>query len=495
MRRPLICKIHRDLLLAPQNDPRSLRRMHDAWGSALRVLFRHYTPIFIGYGGNDDTLMDLLESLQPGDIKGQLIWCYYEASTPSERIVNVVADHRGVLVKVPDFDLLMVLLGARMEIGLLDQEITTRAEKRIEQYRDRIQRLDTVSYPSVTRALAATFDRSGGWWAWDRKAKLETDDTRREIVYRQALQHCPKSAEIRYNFALFVKSTNPEEAEKLHRAAIDLAPEEAFYVIGFGVFLWKTRNDLQEAEKTLRNAVEQDRKQSLRWLAAFVWEARKQPEEAEKLYNEALEVAHDDSRTLAECARFQWWAKHDFENAENLFKKAISIDHSDTNNMANLACLLLSRGRVEDAKAYVDRAKRVHGAQKDQVAAELDLYSAVIARVRHQNDLPSIERLKSLLLNGFERGGWDFKNLLDFVREVLSPADFALYSGLADWILDPGKKANVDSLLKQRGLGTATRHPKRRSAKKPVRKLRNRNHKGLPPRDDEHLPAHDGARR
>src|SRR5450759_4956356 len=43
MRRPLICKIHRDLLLGPQNDPRSLRRMHDAWGTALRALFRHYT--------------------------------------------------------------------------------------------------------------------------------------------------------------------------------------------------------------------------------------------------------------------------------------------------------------------------------------------------------------------------------------------------------------------------------------------------------------------
>jgi hypothetical protein len=48
MRRPLICKIHRDLLLGPQNDPRALRRLHDAWGIALRALFQHYTPIFIG---------------------------------------------------------------------------------------------------------------------------------------------------------------------------------------------------------------------------------------------------------------------------------------------------------------------------------------------------------------------------------------------------------------------------------------------------------------
>jgi hypothetical protein len=63
--RPLICKIHRDLLFAPQNDPRSMKRLKDAWGIALTKLFEYYTPIFIGYGGNDDTLMDLLESLDP----------------------------------------------------------------------------------------------------------------------------------------------------------------------------------------------------------------------------------------------------------------------------------------------------------------------------------------------------------------------------------------------------------------------------------------------
>jgi hypothetical protein len=80
-------------------------------------LFAHYTPIFIGYGGNDDSLMDLLESLDPGEIKGQMIWCYYEkGEKPSRRIKDLVAQHRGALVPVPGFDLLMVLLGAEMAI-------------------------------------------------------------------------------------------------------------------------------------------------------------------------------------------------------------------------------------------------------------------------------------------------------------------------------------------------------------------------------------------
>lgn len=161
---------------------------------ALRALFEHYTPLFVGYGGNDDRLRDLLESLQPGDIKGQMIWCYYEGGKPSERIENVVADHQGILVPVPDFDLLMVLLGEKMGIRLLDEEIGRRADPRTERYRNRIQHLDTVGHPEVTKALAETLERSGGWWAWDQKARSETDPQLRadhdeaERLYRKALE-------------------------------------------------------------------------------------------------------------------------------------------------------------------------------------------------------------------------------------------------------------------------------------------------------------------
>jgi len=97
-RRPLVCKIHRDLLLGPRNDTRSLKRLHEDWATVLRSLLAQYTPLFIGYGGNDDSLMDLLESFEPGEIKGQMIWCYYEQDEPSARIRELVAQHGGALV-------------------------------------------------------------------------------------------------------------------------------------------------------------------------------------------------------------------------------------------------------------------------------------------------------------------------------------------------------------------------------------------------------------
>lgn len=354
MRRPVVCKIHRDLLLAPQNDSRSLRRLHDAWRMALLALFEQYTPLFIGYGGNDDTLMDLLESLQPGDIKGQMIWCYYEEAKPSERIVNLVADHHGILVPVPDFDLLMVLLGEKMGIGLLDEEIDRRAEARTERYRDRIQRLDTVGHPEVTKALAATLERSGGWWAWEQKAEFEKDSERREIVYRQGIQHYPRSPELHGNFAIFLTDIrrNHDEAERFHQ-------------------------------------------------------------------------------------------------------KAIELDPKDADNTSNYAAFLLAQGRVEESAAMLKEARALKGRRKTQAAAEIALYSAIVASVTKKDDRQALEELRNFLSDGFPRGSWDFNNVLGYAQQHVTPEDHALYSAFAEAILDADKVPAALALLDQRSATAA----------------------------------------
>lgn len=183
-RRPVICKIHRDLLLGPKNDHRSLRRLHESWAAALRSLFSQYTPLFIGYGGHDDSLMDLLESLDPEDIKGQLIWCYYERDEPSQRIIDLVQQHNGALVSVPDFDLLMVLIGDQMGIEPIDDAIEKRATKRAHQYREQLIKLDTTKYPDVRRILRGAFERAGGALAWLEKVRAEPSTERREQLFK-----------------------------------------------------------------------------------------------------------------------------------------------------------------------------------------------------------------------------------------------------------------------------------------------------------------------
>jgi tetratricopeptide (TPR) repeat protein len=262
LRRPLVCKIHRDLLFGPQDKSRELKRLHDSWGTALRALFGNYTPIFIGYGGNDDTLMDLLESLVPGEVKGQMIWCYHESDNLrdrkdviAERIRRVVAEHEGIPVSVPDFDLQMILLGERMGIGLLDAQIEQRSRNRVQHYRERVEQLDILKSPSVLRAFAAMTRRSDGWLTWLRKAKLEEDPERTELVYREGIKEFHDSAELHNNLAILLKDNigNYDASERMFKRAIELDPQDAEYVGNYAEFL-VDRGRLEEAAEALDRA-------------------------------------------------------------------------------------------------------------------------------------------------------------------------------------------------------------------------------------------------
>jgi hypothetical protein len=89
MTRPLIVKIHRDILLSPKSSQDQTKRLAEALVKSLQMVFKHYTPVVIGYGGNDGSLMDFLDDLDA--IPGGMFWCYRESDgKPSETIASLV---------------------------------------------------------------------------------------------------------------------------------------------------------------------------------------------------------------------------------------------------------------------------------------------------------------------------------------------------------------------------------------------------------------------
>ncbi len=148
-RRPLVLKIHRDLLLGPKNRSQDISTLPEALAASLRQLLANYTPIVIGYGGNDGSLMNLLgEALRPGDIPGGIYWCYWQgAGPPGERIKEVVGRHRGALIPIDGFDELMLQLGHRLGYPLMDRQIEERARKRAADYRSYVEILTRRIFP------------------------------------------------------------------------------------------------------------------------------------------------------------------------------------------------------------------------------------------------------------------------------------------------------------------------------------------------------------
>jgi hypothetical protein len=339
-RRPVICKIHRDLLLGPKNDPRSLRRLHESWAAALRALFSQYTPLFIGYGGNDDSLMDLLASLDPEDIKGQLIWCYHESAEPSDRIVELVKQHAGALVPVPDFDLLMVLIGDQMGIEPIDDTIEKRAEKRARQYREQLIKLDTTKYPEARRILRGAFERAGGTLAWLEKARSEVSTDRREETLKQALDQYPDDLLLQWTYADFLYSHNRNEERcrelllKLQSSDSELDCGPSYYLL----VLMLKNGQLNDAKRILAQMFDAETKNIGSGLIA---EIEGEVQMADFFYRQ-VSIDHDNHQHLTHFLMRQ----NRFDECEAHLKNLVPGD-GDTAS-AHLVALHLSRvGRTD----------------------------------------------------------------------------------------------------------------------------------------------------
>ncbi len=109
MRRPVIAKIHRDLLLEPKNDLEGTGSLAQPWRLTLTELCKHYELAVIGYGGNDGSLMNHLESIETTELAGRMLWCFREIDgLPDQRILDLVFEKKGVLVPIEGFDELML---------------------------------------------------------------------------------------------------------------------------------------------------------------------------------------------------------------------------------------------------------------------------------------------------------------------------------------------------------------------------------------------------
>ncbi len=129
-RRAAIAKIHRDLLMAPMSQIEEVQKLQAAWLVPLTQAFNTFTPIVIGYGGNDGSLMGFLNEMERKQIRGRLFWCYYKPSgTPRDSICSIVSKLNGVLVPLEQgFDGLMVAIQEKLGLprieAILDARLT-----------------------------------------------------------------------------------------------------------------------------------------------------------------------------------------------------------------------------------------------------------------------------------------------------------------------------------------------------------------------------------
>ena len=277
--RPTIIKIHRDLLLDPKNRTDELEMLHDNWKRALGEVFSEYHPVFIGYAGNDNSLMDFLIENSDKFLNNEWLfpyWMIYKKDSAYGKVLDFLEKTEGYLIKHNGFDEVMCFLGEAFDYKLPSKEaFLNDAEERFQMLSNSIDRFTEVSLGGKEFEQGEYVEDKTEEGEISQVVEKITSQADQQRLYREAVVlhnngNYKKAWEIekqlinlnaknsRYYYIMGVTLHNMkkyEEAEKESRKAVELEPENARYHDSLGVTLHEMEK-YEEEEKEKRKAVE-----------------------------------------------------------------------------------------------------------------------------------------------------------------------------------------------------------------------------------------------
>ena len=379
-RRPLVAKIHRDLLYAPKNDVNGVNDLEQGWHDALKRLFQNHTPIVIGYGGNDGSLMGFLERLEPGSIVGRMYWCQRTGSPPRQLVDKVVSKHTGVFVPISGFDEFMLRLTPRLirdfDLSKIALRLERLGKRRADRYMTQVElirrRTDSPSSSShaseanrqaVQRVLSIALRDESNWWTWEMRARAEEDSERKLEIYASGIKRLPNSAGLTSSLAKLLETKGSlDEAQRLHQEAIRMRPEDIRLQLHYADFLSQHRNDLQAARRIYIEAISMDptHTEAIARYAHFLAYRIRELADADSAFVRAIETDPNDPVVTRNYARFLIAERHDVPRAREMYRRALALNPGHAETIGNFAYFLdREEGKHLEAKALYEKALRI----------------------------------------------------------------------------------------------------------------------------------------
>ncbi|WP_375444401.1 hypothetical protein [uncultured Fibrella sp.] len=332
--RPIIAKVHRDLLLGPKNTAEETSQLPDGWSTALEGIFRFYTPIVIGYGGNDGSLMNLLE--KTSYINRGIFWCYHERSgEPNARIKSLVRDHDGYLVPINGFDEMMMLFNKNLDYPTLEDQINEVALKRSNSYREELSRLQGSSKlknkeakDEVNKLVEEAPLKDG--LSYRMKAEGENGTENQDRVYIEGIERFPDNSELKLSYAEFLwkEKKDNELSELMFKDVLQINPKNTDAQIRYAEFLWIGKKEYDNANDIYKQVLSEDSSESSYLVsnADFLSEAYANLQEARDLYELAIKLEPLEVYSYIKLAEFLYVKCSDCEAAAHIYSVAFEID-------------------------------------------------------------------------------------------------------------------------------------------------------------------------
>jgi Tfp pilus assembly protein PilF len=322
--RPTIVKLHGDAHLDPKNLTPETEKITEDAAEHLYPFVQDSALIFIGYGGNDKSIVNFFVGCPEAALASQIYWVSKEE--PPDNFIEWLSNRRALRVDHTDFDRLMhQLRGALMITHPKRERWNENYDNYLKQYSDFEREIEAQPTSEEKSALLQVSVETNKSLPADVQVLVAADmePKRARQIHEDGLRMFPDSGLIHNSYGVFLLFANePDRAEVEFRRAVELTPDNANYLYNLGAAL-------------------------LRWGDS---------EEAGKLLKQALDLSPLDPRKMAQYALFLDRVRNDAEGALDYFKRAVALNSNDESFETNYGQFLLLRGQTEEGLRWLKRA-------------------------------------------------------------------------------------------------------------------------------------------
>lgn len=433
--RPLVIKLHGDAHFSPRNSDEETEELDAVLAKQITELFSDSALIFLGYGGNDESISKVLRNAPVNSFPKGIYWLGKNIPTGS---VGIWLNERNELkrdvffIKNHDFD--DFFLQVKDKVGL-QLPGPSRIVDLFQSLHDQLSKdenapIDMSSPEKKDRAGRARRTLDALNLANRAREVARVDPHAADALYQQALGFDASDSGLLGGYALFLAEDlrDPGRAAAMFERALENDSTNAINLNNYGSFLTNEGTDFVKAENVFERAIAADPNSGIAFAnyAILMAVKLKNVARAQELYERAVALDPNNPKTVGNYAAFLDDQKKDLLGARVMYERAIALDPMNANNLGNYA-LFLSRNQknIEPAEILFRRALAIDPKHADN----LSNFAQFIAQVRKDDG-----EAESL-----------FARALD-----IAPSNPMILSGFANFLARKiGNLAQAESLFKR----------------------------------------------
>lgn len=344
-KRPVVAKIHRGIFFDPLNRPEETKKLQGRWKEVLKKVFQNYTPVVIGYGGGDGSLMGVLQD-ESVIMKNGIYWCYIEKyGLPGDNVQEIINNKNGFLVKTAGFDAIMLAIGKilfkdKVDPAIVEKNLKNKINLQIENYGKQYDKLIAEEKESKTNLNESEIE-------YGKNLKELNDQIEQSEIKREKDNQMTSGDYIRSGNRYYDKKDYQNALESYNRAVeLDENNAVAYYNRGC---VFSRQKEYNKAIADYSKAIELDKN----YVNAYYGRGIVYGEQGK--YDKAIE---DYSRTIELDKNYAYaynnrgivfYEQREYEKAIEDYSKAIELDEND-------AVAYYNRGIVYDEQGKYDKA-------------------------------------------------------------------------------------------------------------------------------------------